>query len=461
MSFPRYGAYKDSGVEWLGEVPAHWDVVPLKYVVRLRSGGTPSKDRLDYWEGKIPWASAKDMKSERLFDTEDHLSEAAIEDGAAALVEAGAVLVVVRGMILARTFPVALTASTMAINQDLKAILPGERLSGAFVAWFLRGTSDQSLRRLDEAGHGTKALRMDAWTSLEIALPLRDEQNLIVAFLDRETAKIDELVAEQRNLIALLKEKRQALISHAVTKGLDPAAPMKDSGVAWLGELPAHWGVSRIKHIVQAFTQGWSPQCDGYPVESDDEIGVLKVGCVNGGTFKASENKALPADMEPRPGLGLAAGDVLVSRANTRELVGSAAVIDRDFPNLLLCDKLYRVRVNARVFQSTLLAHFLGTLCVRGQIELAATGASSSMLNIGQGTILDLAIPVPPLDEQAAIVSDLAIEAAKIDELVAEAETATAVLQERRTALISAAVTGKIDVRHPALVQKEPSCEMV
>ena len=212
---------KDSGVAWLGEVPAHWTVAPIKYFVKFRSGGTPSKDRVDYWDGELPWASAKDLKTERLLDTADHISETAIDDGAANLLDAGTVLIVVRGMILARTFPVALTGSRMAINQDLKGLEPDPKLSSEFLALYLRGTAAESLSRLDEAGHGTKALRMDAWASLEVSFPSLDEQVAIAKVVDRETARIDELAVEANLTIALLQERRSALISAAVTGKID------------------------------------------------------------------------------------------------------------------------------------------------------------------------------------------------------------------------------------------------
>ncbi|HUW28607.1 MAG TPA: restriction endonuclease subunit S [Sulfuriferula sp.] len=212
---------KDSGIEWLGEVPAHWGCMPMKYLVRLKSGGTPSKDQHDYWDGSIPWASGKDMKVEILSDTVDHITELAIEQGAATLIEQGVVLVVVRGMILARTFPVALTGERMAINQDLKAVFAGTKLQSAFLAWYLRGTAEESLRRLDEAAHGTKALRMEAWTSMEVALPPLDEQVAIANFLGRTTSQLDTLTAEANRAIALLQERRSALISAAVTGKID------------------------------------------------------------------------------------------------------------------------------------------------------------------------------------------------------------------------------------------------
>ena len=212
---------KDSGVEWLGQVPEHWHVCPLKYLVSFSSGGTPSKDNLSYWEGDIPWASAKDLKAEKLNDTVDHITQLAVDTGGATLLPATSILVVVRGMILARTFPVTQTTVPMAINQDLKGIWPTDGLTSDFLAWLLRGSADESLLRLDEAGHGTKALRMDAWTSMRLPVPPKGEQVEIVKVLDTETAKLDDLVSEATKAIDLLKERRATLISAAVTGKID------------------------------------------------------------------------------------------------------------------------------------------------------------------------------------------------------------------------------------------------
>jgi type I restriction enzyme S subunit len=214
-------AMKPSGIEWLGDVPAQWEVTPIKHLLSLRSGGTPDKARLDYWDGDIPWASAKDLKQETLSDTEDHITQQAVQDGAATRVPAGSILVVVRGMILARTFPVVRAGVPMAINQDLKALLAGPKLRSPFLAWLLRGSAAETLRRLDEAGHGTKALRMDAWTSMALPVPPLSEQDLITAHLDAETQQVDFLVLEAERAISLLQERRTALISAAVTGKID------------------------------------------------------------------------------------------------------------------------------------------------------------------------------------------------------------------------------------------------
>ncbi|PZE12203.1 hypothetical protein DMX10_17250 [Pseudomonas sp. 57B-090624] len=208
-------------MEWLGEVPAHWDISPLKYLVSFRSGGTPSKENLDYWDGDIPWASAKDLKQEVLADTIDHITEFAIESGAASLVPVGSILIVVRGMILARIFPVTEALVPMAINQDLKAVIPSERICGKYLAVLLRGSSLESLSRLDEAGHGTKALRMENWSSMELPVPPVEEQILILGALESETAHLDSLIEDAEHSIELLDERRSALISAAVTGKID------------------------------------------------------------------------------------------------------------------------------------------------------------------------------------------------------------------------------------------------
>ncbi|QND83912.1 Type I restriction-modification system specificity subunit S [Chromobacterium vaccinii] len=212
---------KDSGIAWLGEVPAHWEVKPIKYLVSLQSGGTPSKDQLAYWDGDVPWASAKDLKTEELFDTTDHLTTYAIESAAAKLVTVDSALVVVRGMILARCFPVSQIKVEMAINQDLKAVSAGKEIHPYYLPWLLRGSAEESLRRLDEAGHGTKALRMEAWLSMQLPVPPEHEQVSIFNFIKEKLKEIDGLTAQTERALELLRERRSSLISAAVTGKVD------------------------------------------------------------------------------------------------------------------------------------------------------------------------------------------------------------------------------------------------
>jgi type I restriction enzyme S subunit len=212
---------KPSGVEWLGAVPEHWGVSPLKHQVQLESGGTPSKDKPEFWGHGYPWASAKDLKVEILTDTEDHVTQAAIDSGAASLVAEDSVLVVVRGMILLHTLPVVLTSVPMAINQDLKALKSRKTMAPSYLAWLLRGLSREILGRTDQAAHGTKALRTDDWTGMMLPLPPIKDQLAISKYLDETTRKIDTLIAKAQQAIELQQEHRTALISAAVTGKID------------------------------------------------------------------------------------------------------------------------------------------------------------------------------------------------------------------------------------------------
>jgi type I restriction enzyme S subunit len=290
-------------------------------------------------------------------------------------------------------------------------------------------------------------LAVEVIRNLLVPVPPDEEKQRISAFLDQETAKIDALIEEQRRLIELLKEKRQAFISRAVTRGLDTSVTMTPSGKYDESSLPAHWRTKKVKHIISEIEQGWSPRCDNFPAEGE-EWGVLKVGAVNSGVLDPVENKRLPLDIEPEERLGIRKDDVLISRANTRELVGSAAIATEDNPRRLLCDKIYRLKVNASACLAGFLTAFLRTSLIRGVIEGEASGASQSMQNISQDAIRNLSINLPPLKEQAWILSALDAQMQDLEALSGEAEKATALLQERRSALISAAVTGKIDVRN-------------
>lgn len=223
-----------------------------------------------------------------------------------------------------------------------------------------------------------------------------------------------------------------------------PYPVYKDSGVEWAASAPEHWRRCRLKHVVGRLEQGWSPQCETRPAEPD-EWGVLKVGCVNGGVFNPGENKALPLDVEPQQGLSLRKGDVLVSRANTRELVGGCALVERDYPKLILCDKLYRLRPE-RSTTSDYLSRLVQVFG-RAEVEVEASGTSASMVNISMETVRNLRIVVPPYSEQAEITPAIDRETARIDALIAKKTRFIELLKEKRQALITHAVTKGLDPR--------------
>lgn len=213
---------KESGVEWLGEIPEHWDSVRMWRISQAMSGATPARDEQAYWNGGIPWVSPKDMKRRVIDASKERVTERAIEETGIRLITPPVVLIVVRGMILAHSFPVALATVPLTINQDMKALILRSDISPDFTVWLFEGIGKSLLPAIvEDAAHGTKAIRMDQWRCVTLPLPDELEQRSIVAFLDRETTRIDTLVAKVRDAIDRLKELRTALISAAVTGKID------------------------------------------------------------------------------------------------------------------------------------------------------------------------------------------------------------------------------------------------
>jgi type I restriction enzyme S subunit len=207
---------KDSEVEWIGQIPAHWTFKKLKFLVRAISGGTPSKDEARFWNGTVPWVSPKDMKVHVIADSEDHVSEVVISERLLKMIAPPAVLIVVRGMILAKAVPVAVTARPLTINQDMKALIPEHEVSSHFLAYLLRGIEVALLSLIEEAGHGTRKLRSDYLFASKIPVPPSPEQLEITEYLERETTNINRLVEKIAVQIEQLRLYRESLIGAAV-----------------------------------------------------------------------------------------------------------------------------------------------------------------------------------------------------------------------------------------------------
>ncbi len=212
---------KPSGVDWLGDMLAHWQVVPLGYLVRFSGGATPDKSNSSYWDGSIPWVSPKDMKVARIDDSEDHVSPEALVKSALRMIPVDSVLIVVRGMILAHSFPVAMTTAPVTINQDMKAVACGKRVTAHFLSWSFIGFAKTFVSFTNESAHGTRKLETRTLTRFPFLLPPLPEQAAIAVYLDAETAKLDALVQKVEEAIERLQEYRTALITAAVTGKID------------------------------------------------------------------------------------------------------------------------------------------------------------------------------------------------------------------------------------------------
>lgn len=347
-------------------------------------------------------------------------------------------------------------AAGLAIKDEPNIFLPDrlwqvsfdlDTASPRFVYWWTRSDSYRDQVKVACEGASSSMQNLDQSSFRNFAIPLLDvdRQESIANFLDYKTARIDALIAEKGRLLTVLRDYAHAQVSKLLVEGVSGSS-LKATNKPYVVEAPGHWRVTNFKRAMHGMNQGWSPQCDSRPAEAN-EWGVLKVGCVNGDTFDVTENKALPETLEPDLSCIIRKGDVLMSRANTRELVGMAALVNGDYPNILLCDKLYRLDLNPEWVSPEYAVLLLRSENSRRQIELGASGASSSMQNISQDVLRELVVAFPPLTEQ----SDIVVAAEKVKtscaDLAKHAEDHIARLREYRSSLISAAVTGRLDIR--------------
>jgi type I restriction enzyme S subunit len=212
---------KPSGIPWLGDIPSHWDTCKMKYLVSAVGGMTPNKGVTRFWEGRVPWVSPKDMKRREIADSQDHITEAALRETNISLIPPPAVLIVVRGMILARTFPTAVTTAPVTVNQDMKALIPKPVLIADFLVSLLTGIQGDLLNLVEESGHGTRCLRTDSWANFSIPLPPVHEQVCINDQLKSELAGVNGTISRLEREIDLLREYRTRLVADVVTGKLD------------------------------------------------------------------------------------------------------------------------------------------------------------------------------------------------------------------------------------------------
>jgi len=446
MSFPSYPAYKDSGVEWLGEVPRNWSVYSLKRTVDGCVNGLWG----DEPDGENDIAVIRVADFERSFSTVglDKLTYRSItpKERQSRLIKSGDLLIeksgggekTLVGCVVLFTHELDAITSNFVARMRPLAEYDSQFLCYAFGNLYHGRVNYPSVKQVT----GIQNLDAESYLQERFCFPTRVEQIQIARFLDHETARIDSLIEEQQRLIELLKEKRQAVISHAVTKGLDPTVPMKDSGVEWLGEVPVHWVVSRVKNVASFITsgpRGWSDYID----ESGEDI-FLQSGDMDNRLNVLLDKAKRIITPEGAEGIRtrLQDGDVVVciTGANTGRVavlgkVGQAAYVNQHLglvrPYVLACNSRY-------------LGYALSSSACQTYFNIEQYGLKEGL------SLTDLAeapLMVPPLAEQVKLVEVIENQLGNLDGLTADSEMTVELLQERRSALISAAVTGKIDVR--------------
>ena len=276
------------------------------------------------------------------------------------------------------------------------------------------------------------------------------EQAAIVRFLDWANGRLERAIRAKRKVIALLGEQKQAIIHRAVTRGLDPSVPLKPSGIPWLGDIPQHWEVRRLKVLVSQIDQGVSPLAVGFLAEGDS-WGVLKSGCVNRGVFRETEHKQLARSFEIDPAIVVRTGDVLISRAcGSPTLVGSVGRVKSLRYRLILSDKTFRACFRDSV-DADFMVFAMNSRYYRHHVEQAISGAEGMANNLPLSSLRDFTFAVPRKTEASEIAAHLERETAGIHAAISRLEREIELFREYRTRLVADVVTGKLDVREAAL----------
>ncbi len=440
----KYDAYKPSGVEWLGEVPKHWEVKRLKFLVKsIRGGGTPSTNNPEFWDGPLPWVSPKDMKADRITKTEDYVTTLAVASSSTELVAPNSVLLVVRSGILKHTLPVAINTVEVTLNQDMKALTPMPEILPNYLALLLKGMQSEVLNFCTKISATVDSIEMDDLVNFPLSLPPLPEQHAIAAFLDARTAHLDGLIARKEALLTLLAEQRAARITRAVTRGLVPDVPLKASGVPWLGQVPAHWEVKRLKFVTSKTGSGKTPK-GGADVYVSAGVTFLRSQNIHFDGLELSDVAFIePTVDEEMSSTRVRSGDVLLNI--TGASLGRVAMAGPELGPANVNQHVCILRPDSSEIDSVFLWKFLASPIGQSQIFQNEQGISRDALNFEQ--IANLAICVPPLTEQKQLVEHLAVVEKPLMELRKMIENHIAKLREYRAALITAAVTGRIDVR--------------
>lgn len=432
MSLYRaYAEYKESGVEWLGTIPKHWDYVRLKYAANLVGDKVESGSNLKYvGMENVESGSGKYIEKEEV-----------TPEGQATSFSEGNVLFGKLRPYLAKSW----LAEFSGICSSEFLVLESRKVSARFLNYYT--LTDEFIKQVDSSTYGSKMPRAswDFIGLLDVPVPLNESEK-ITNFLDHETAKIDTLIAKQQDLIKLLKEKRKTVISNAVTKGLDPNAPMRDTGMEWLGEVPAHWEVSKFGYISMV-VRGGSPRPAGDPLlfNGDYSPWVTVAEITKDDDVYLTSTDSFLTKLGSEQCRVFSAGTLLISNSGATLGVPKILKIDANANDGVVGFECLSLNHEFAYF-------YLSTITddLRERIK-----QGSGQPNLNTDIVKAISVPIPPANEVKKIVEYIVDIRLKFKLLTEKATKGIELLQERRTALISAAITGKIDVRDEKYSTKE------
>lgn len=446
MSYPTYAEMKDSGVRWLGRVPQHWSVLRLKRLCRIVNGATPNSQSGEFWEGDIVWITPDDLgklTNSEVKTSARKITQRGYESCGTQLVQVGSIVVSTRAPI----GHLGIAAVELCVNQGCRCLILKNGQTSKFWYYLLNAGKDE----LNARGNGStfRELSKTDLESVVVALPSPDEQRAIAAFLNRKTVEIDALIRLKERQIELLGKKRQALISHAVTRGLDSAAPLRPSGIAWIGDIPAHWEVTKVKYLATSLQTGpFGSQLHAHDYISD---GVPVINPANIVAGKIVPDYSCTVDENTFDRLAhhsLQEGDVVMGR---RGVMGRAGLVTNHEQGWLCGTGSLRMRFNLKNCYPPYLHLLLSLKGISNWLSLESVG--STMENLNTDILARIPLALPPFNEQKAIVKHLDGETLHTNGTMQAIHKQINKLHDYRQALISAAVTGKIDVRGQSVTE--------
>ena len=439
--YQQYAQYKDSGVEWLGEIPNSWGVTHLKFVAsivgRIGFRGYTVDDIVDEGQGAIVLSPSNVDNNQFSLEKKSYLSWAKYFESPEIMVEENDILLVKTGSTFGKSTIVREVGEPMTINPQM-VLIKKSSIDSRFLSYLFNSSLIKAKIEVSNTGSGMPTMTQENINNFPIPLPATKIDIKIANFLDHETAQIDTLIEKQQTLIQLLKEKRQAVISHAVTKGLNPDALMKDSGVEWLGDVPEHWVVGRVGYYGQVLN-GSTPSKANLSYWHPKEVAWLSSGEVNQYYIESPTDYISYKALKECSVTLLPVGTLVMGMIGQGKTRGTSAVTKIE---ATINQNLAAVIPNENLYSNY--AHLFFQAAYK-ELREDARGGNQAALNCE--IIRDFKITIPPINEQKAIFIEVNKISDKFDILMIKAEQAIQLMQERRTALISAAVTGKIDVR--------------
>lgn len=439
----KYQQYVNSGFEWIGDIPVQWNNLRLRFVCEFRNGYTPSKANPEFWEdGTIPWYRMEDIRDSgrKLEEAKQYVTKDAIKGGG--LFEAGS-------FILATTATIGehavLIVDSLA-NQQFTNLKIRKSLSNRL----LRDYFFYYLFVIDDYCKATTktstfpAVSMELLKNCHVVFPLVQEQQAIVDYLDKKCSEIDNVISAQQKRIALLQELKQSVITHAVTKGLNPNVEMKDSGVEWIGKVPKHWEIYKIKNCCKSEqysikTGPFGTQLKGEDLQPQGDVAVYSQQNVINNDFTKIRYFVSFKKAETLKGFYTKPDDVLVTSRGT---IGKAAILSPSFPIGILHPCLIALRLNQKICQNDWLVMYVNeTDCFKTDVYLSSNATTIDV--IYTGTLKNIYIPIPPYEEQIEILKSIKEKCASIDSSISKAQYQVELLQEYKQSLITEVVTGK------------------